>query len=384
MNTNKRFIFIQLSILLLFGSLSCVTEIVETGGGSGGSEPEKVYVVNNAEFGIYSNKTNARSTNDGINAVIKKAKKEGYNVVKFTAGDYLLVADGSNYGYTNRGGIFIPSFMTLDLTDNVTFHLESNNQRNPAMIRIDGVTDVTIRGGRLIGDKDTHQYPTNGDIHGGKAIDMICSKNITIDGMKMENMLGCGIYMHFGSIMPNERRLVENIKILNCEISNCSLLGMGLIHARNVEIAYTKIFDIEGATSSGMGQGIDAEPESYPDDKGIPQYTLVDHIRIHHCEVRNTEGEGLCFVNSHTTDIEIADNYLDNASIIMNRYPARIRLVRNTLMGWRSYMVARTSYDVYMPMEGPDKNNMEFPVRAANCSTMTGHITETDNYTKCN
>jgi hypothetical protein len=37
-----------------------------------------------------------------------------------------------------------------------------------------------------------------------------------------------------------------------------------------------------------------------------------------------------------------------------------------------------------MPLEGPNRNVMEFPVRAGNCSTQTGYFTETDNFTECN
>jgi hypothetical protein len=88
-------------------------------------------------------------------------------------------------------------------------------------------------------------------------------------------------------------------------------------------------------------------------------------------------------VNSGTSDIEAADNYFENAGVVINRSPARIRLVRNTFKGkYKSYMVAKTgTIDVYMPLEGPNKNVMDYPTTVSNYSTQTGYITETDNYT---
>jgi hypothetical protein len=34
-----------------------------------------------------------------------------------------------------------------------------------------------------------------------------------------------------------------------------------------------------------------------------------------------------------------------------------------------------------MPLEGPNKNVMDYPTTVSNYSTQTGYITETDNYT---
>ncbi|MDR1918138.1 MAG: hypothetical protein LBQ65_00650, partial [Tannerellaceae bacterium] len=125
--------------------------------------------------------------------------------------------------------------------------------------------------------------------------------------------------------------------------------------------------------------GIDIEPSGESDWNELASY-----VNIHHNTIRHTLAEGLCIVNRWSTDIDASDNLFDDAGIVINRHPARIRLVRNTLNGWHSYMVALAgSIDVYMPLEGPNTNIMEFPVRAGNCSTQTGYIKETDNYTKC-
>ena len=334
---------------------------------------KKVFVINNAEFGISSNKTNARATTDGINTAIERAKDEGYNIVKLPKGSYLICCTGAT-GYDTGNGIFMPNNITLDLTD-VKLYVEPNNTVSK-LFRIDEVENVTIFGGHLIGDKDENGSGANS---GGCAIEINCSRNITITDMKIEKFTGSALWIGYGFIAPNERRLNKNIKILNCEISNSRMQGISIIHAKDVEVAYCMIYDIGGLAP---GCGIDIEPEA--DWTGShPWKSWVEDVFIHHNEFKNTQGEGLCFVNDYTTDIEAADNTFDNSAIVINRNPKRIRLIRNTLKGWESYMVARTSEDVYMPLDGDNKNMIEFRERAVNCSTQTGYIKETNNYTKC-
>lgn len=341
------------------------------------SESGKVFVINNSKFGISANKSNARQTTDGINKAIEQAKDEGYNIVKLPKGEYLISSEGAT-GYDTGNGIFIPNNFILDLTE-AKLYIEPGSNNVHKLIRIDEVENVTIIGGHLIGNKDKYDAENNTK-PSECAIEINCSRNITIDGVKMENFRGSAMWIGYGFIAPNEKRLNKNIKIVNCEIFHSSMQGISIIHASNVEIANNKIYDIGGMAPSC---GIDIEPEA--DWSGShPWKSWVEYVNIHHNEFKDTKGEGLCFVNYYTTDIEATDNTFDNSAIIINRDPKRIRLMRNTLKGWESYMVASTSEDVYMPLDGPNKNDVEFKERVLNCSNQTGYIKETDNYTKCN
>lgn len=337
---------------------------------------KNVYVINNRNFGISSNKTNARKTTDGINQAITQAKEEGYTHIKLTPGKYLINCEGSD-GYKDWNGLFMPNNITLDLTD-VTLYVESTTVNTCKLIRIDQVENVTIKGGHLIGNKKDYKSPAE-KYSGSTAIDISCSRNITIDGTIMEQFTGSAIWIGYGFIAPNERRLNKNIKILNCEIFDAWMQGISIIHAAEVEIAHNYIHDIGGVEP---GCGIDIEPEA-DWTASRPWKSWVTDVSIHHNTFQDTRAEGLCIVNDYSTDIEAADNVFDNSAIIINRNPKRIRLIRNTLKGWESYMVARTSEDVYMPLTGSNKNNPEFKARVANCSTQTGFIKETDNYTYC-
>ena len=361
-------IYIYLTLLASLLLFSCSND---------DSESSDVFVINNSRFGISGNKSNARQTTDGINKAIEQAKDEGYRVIKLAKGEYLICSEGAT-GYDNGNGIFIPNNITLDLTE-AKLYIEPGTKDVHKLIRIDEVENVTIIGGHLIGNKDKYDNENNTK-PSECAIEINCSRNITIDGVKMENFRGSAIWVGYGFIAPNEKRLNKNIKIVNCDISHSSMQGISIIHARNVEIAYNKIYDIGGMAP---GCGIDIEPETDWLDPLHPWKSWVEYVNIHHNEFKDTKGEGLCFVNYYTSDIEATDNTFDNSAIIISSDARRIRLMRNILRGWESYMVASTSEDVYMPIEGLNKNDIEFKERVLNCSTQTGYIKETDNYTKC-
>ena len=360
-------------ILVWFLILSSCSKDDDNGSNSG-----KVFVIDNAAFGISSDKSNARQTTDGINKAIDQAKAEGYNHVKLTPGVYLIRCNGAS-GYEDWNGIFMPNNITLDLTG-ATLYVEPSGTEIHKLFRIEQVENVTITGGHLIGDNENYSVNDKG---GGNAIEINRSRNITVKGTKIEKFRGSAVWIGYGFIYPNERWLNNNIQILECDMSACWMQGISIIHASGVEIAHNKIYHIGGVEP---GFGIDIEPETGWNDNP-PWKSWVENVNINHNEFKDIIGfggdkVGVGIVNYYSTDIEVADNTFENSAIIINRDPKRIRLIRNTLKGWESYMVARTSEDVYMPLEGPNKTNHEFSERVTKCSTQTGYNTETDNYTK--
>ena len=100
--------YCKLLIILFF--VSCSKPVDE----NTGPHADEVFVINNAMFGISSDKTNARQTTDGINNAIKQAKAEGYTSVKLSPGNYLIRCTGAT-GYQDWDGIFMPNNITLDL-----------------------------------------------------------------------------------------------------------------------------------------------------------------------------------------------------------------------------------------------------------------------------
>jgi hypothetical protein len=381
----SKFSILNSQFLILLICASCQTEVIVSDPDRGPIKTAgQVYTVNNAEFGIHSDGTDADATNAGINTAIRKAKREGYDVVKFTKGDYLLANDriGDGLGYEHQAGILPPSFITLDFTE-ATFHIKPNANPEYVLLRLNMVEEVTLIGGRLVGDRREHDYTTVKHSHEfGCGIVINGSKNILIRDMVIEQMTGDAILIGASHGGVDDRHRSRDIRVTNCEMAHNRRQGISITHAWYVEIDNSYIHDI-GVTEDGIAGtapccGIDIEPSG-----GTGWNELTSFVNIHHNTIRHTQAEGLCIVNRWSTDIEAADNLFDDSGIVINRHSARIRLVRNTLNQWHSYMMAlKETVDVYMPLEGPNANVMEFQ-RAGNCSIQTGYIKETDNYRKC-
>lgn len=305
-------------------------------------DAERVYVINNSVFGIRADKTEATTTTDGINQAIEWAKAEGYNVVKLTKGDYLIHCIGETDWYPVNG-IFVPTNMTLDLTD-ARLYVEPKASQHYALIQIDHVENVTVVGGHLIGDRDRHDSSHTA----GYGIQVIASNNVTIKDVKIEGMTGNGIiftmytYMLFYGRFPS-----ENVLVTGCDISDCGRHGIYAIQTSGLEIADNYFHDLLGYQHQ---YAIDINPN--------PAWqSVMEHVKIHNNTFRNCTA-GLRLYGGN--DMEVCGNHFENLSIFA-LYCQRVRIWKNVLTESGSIYVSkssedRASEDFCIPTEGENKN----------------------------
>lgn len=342
--------FSFLIVLLLLCACSKDTDVL--------TDEEKVYVIHNSTFGIRADKTEAVATTDGINRAIERAKAEGYQVVKLAKGDYLIHCIGETDWYPVNG-IFVPTNMTLDLTD-ARLYVEPNTSRHYALIQIDHVENATVIGGHLIGDRDQHE-----DSHtAGYGIQVIASNNVTIKDVKIEGMTGHGIiftmytYMLFYGRFPS-----KNVLITGCDISDCGRHGVYAVQTSGLEIANNHFHDLTGYQHQ---YAIDINPN--PEWKSV-----MENVKIHNNTFQDcTNGMRLYGGN----DMEVYDNHFENLSIFA-LYCQRVRIYRNLFTASGSIYVSkssdtRASEDFCIPTEGADKNE---------CSRITDYSTKTEHFT---
>lgn len=226
--------FLLLTLLLCF---SCTKE-------DSGENANKVYVINNSAFGIRSDKTNAKATTNGINKAIEQAKADGYTIIKLSKGDYLIHCIGETDWYPENG-IFVPTNITLDLTD-ARLHVEPNTSKHYALIQIDHAENATVIGGHLIGDRAQHDKSHTA----GYGIQVIASRNVTIKDVKIEGMTGDGIiftmytYMHFYGRFP-----CKNVAVTGCDIADCGRQGIHVIQTQGIDISNNNFHDITGGSN---------------------------------------------------------------------------------------------------------------------------------------
>lgn len=148
---------------------------------------ESIYQIDLAKFQINNQKGNPVQTTNGINDAIRYAKSNGYTGSLLPAGNYLIDANNS----INLVGDF-----TFYMTDTTVLYKESNSSEYYDIIYVEFPNNnVSIISGKLVGDKDTHNYDSGGTHEWGFGIQIRGSKNISIKNVDLSNFTGDGILL---------------------------------------------------------------------------------------------------------------------------------------------------------------------------------------------
>lgn len=341
----------KLLVLLLLLTTSCGDDDNDYTEINVPTAPEIVYVIDNAKFGILSNNTDPQQTTQGINNAIEWAKAEGYNVVKFTKGDYAIhCIDETGLYATN--GIFALTNMTLDFGD-AQLHVAPNNSKAYALINVDHVENATIRGGHLIGDRNTHTQ----EHFQGVGIQVIASRNIKIDNVKIEGMTGDGIVLTIYTYMSFHGRFYsKNVQITGCDISDCGRQGIEAVQVKGLEISNNKFYNLPGSSQ----YGIDINPN--PAWKSV-----VEQINIHHNNIEDCGGGMRLWGGS---DMDIYENHLIKLGIyaIESR---RVHIHNNTLTDLGGIYISEKSEDFCVPTSGNKQNTCN---KVTDLSKKTGNF----------
>ena len=201
-----------------------------------------------------------------------QAALDASSYVHIPDGIYMVNAEGKN------GGIKPRSNQTIILSENAVIKAITNSSERYHIINIIGANNVTIRGGKVEGEKSTHTGTTGDWGHG---ISILRSDNITIDGMEIFNCWGDAICM--GSDLDSGyEHNCENIRIYNCVLHDCRRQGISITAADGVTVRDCEIYNISGTLPQA---GIDIEPNR--DDEQCL------NIVIDSCYIHDTAGESI-------------------------------------------------------------------------------------------
>ena len=126
--------------------------------------------------------------------------------------------------YPSVEAINIPSDFNLLMSDNTIIRTQPNNRGNSGVLMaVRDVANVTVTGGVLYGDRDTHEYVNTGE--DGQLLFMIHgSNNIVVDGVKMTMGSAGGLNINAlnFSFLPDYVPS-SNIVVKNCVFDNTYL-----------------------------------------------------------------------------------------------------------------------------------------------------------------
>lgn len=158
----------------------------------------QIYDLELERWNIYNDGTHSIETTQGFNQALKWASENGKTIFKVPDGTY-LIAKGASAEDTSAT-INLVSNITLELGSETVLQKETNGYEGYSVIHIgDNAKNVTVKGGILRGDRDTHDYSQKmaswsaGTHEWGYGIDIAGAEHVIVDGVRLEKFTGDGV-----------------------------------------------------------------------------------------------------------------------------------------------------------------------------------------------
>jgi hypothetical protein len=191
--------------------------------------------------------------------------------------------------------------MTLKLADGATLKAIPNNQKKYAVLTISSVTNVTVIGGTLEGERDEHKAKKG---EWGMGIDIRDgAKHVVIAGVTAKDMWGDGFYVSDAS----------NVTFCGVTGDRNRRQGLSVIKADGL-VVLNSVFQNTGGTRPGAG--IDFEPDD--DDEAITG------VRIENSKFINNAGPGILIAGKKgsVSKVELTRNlFKGNRPILVEDAP---------------------------------------------------------------
>ncbi|WP_010178373.1 right-handed parallel beta-helix repeat-containing protein [Aquimarina agarilytica] len=169
--------------------------------------------------------------------------------------------------------ITIPSDFHLKMTNNTHLRMQPNAYKQPVLLSILSVSNVTVEGGVLHGERDEHDYSSGGTHEWPTLLSIKAGQNIVIRNITMQDATGDGIAVSAlgHSFDPHYTQsnnvLIENNKFLRNRRNNMSITDGYDITVQNNDFIDAGIHTNK---SRGVAPGfaIDIEPVRGSDPRG--------------------------------------------------------------------------------------------------------------------
>ncbi len=247
--------------------------------------------------------------------------------LRVPAGTYIVNAIASS-----DAGIRLGSDMTFAMEAGAIIKAAPNSAGNYAILCMQGVSNVTITGGTITGERSGHGGTTGEWGHG---ISIVMSDSISVIGVTVNECWGDGIYISGGAenvalsnviadhnrrqglsvtsvdglvikdsvfkntagtepecgidLEPNDGEEINNVSITNCVMSGNG--GSGLQIGFNASYSTPRITDIMVDKCSMRGNGVNPAGGGYR--RGIVVSHAIGNTTISNCNVSDNLGQGI-------------------------------------------------------------------------------------------
>lgn len=256
------------------------------------------YVIELNRWDIPNNGTNPVKTTDNLQSAIDWASSQGYGRVVLPAGEYLVGKYGNSI---YQAGIELKSNMAFILDDNAIIRMDTNDKWNYCVIDITNESNVIVRGGTVIGDRETHIYtprPSDGStVHDeGHLICIKSSDFVLVENILLTKANGDGILI----VGSTSNGMAQDVTIRNSEFDNNRRQGISIVGGIRIRIAENEIHHTVGTPPQF---GIDLEGGSRYENRDVH---IIDNY------FHNNRGGDI--VNTDGHNVYIDDNVLEQGA----------------------------------------------------------------------
>lgn len=172
---------------------------------------------------------------DYVNSLIQKNK-----VVNIPSGNYRVDATKS---------IKLKSGTQLQMSPHTTLKVIPNSHGSYRVFLVKNIKDISLSGGKIIGDKHTHLGRSG---EWGMGIEVRDSQNINISNIGIDKMWGDAIYIGTNGKNTTYNINLNNIKLNDNRRQGLTIISVDTLNARNIEATNT--------SGTSPASGIDIEP----------------------------------------------------------------------------------------------------------------------------
>ncbi|ARV43521.1 hypothetical protein BCV50_00260 [Bacillus subtilis] len=292
------------------------------------------YTLEVEKYGISSDITQADRTTDGFNRALLDAVEIGYPEIYIPRGIYYIDAVNKESALKPEegAGIIVPGNITIIKHPQAEFRVVPNSSFGYSCFYIGEVENVTLRGGKIRGERYQHDFTGHGDFEKkethewGYGINVHGARNVVIEGVDIADCTGDCIMVNAQGMLNvswTTYRPARNVTIRGCKLdgarrNNISVTGGEDVKIENNEITNAGINDgckpMFGIDIEGYGEGdIDYEE---PRNVKITNNTFIGNVAQSVC---NFSGYEVVIDGNHSdnsisygygTDTVIANNTL--------------------------------------------------------------------------
>jgi len=246
------------------------------------------------------------------------AFNKAINSLKAGGGGIIEVPDG-NFLIDPLVGINMASYSWLKMSPTARLITKSNDQIRYGLVRINGVTEVLVTGGRAFGDRYTHTYRTAGlspamQTHEwGHCFQVYGSNRITVRDFMASGFTGDGLSMASKNVSGGSaEEQVFDVHIDNVLFADNRRQGCSVGKACDVVIS-NSTFAFTNGTNPQCG--IDIEPENNGEAR---------RVHVFRCNLASNNANGILALRRSNVNSPVGEVYVVECNIVDNTNGAYI------------------------------------------------------------